>query len=204
MKTLTNIHSGQQPVGDIKNMYFVLRHTLSQYQQPKPLVSETRVKKNQQYSPRRSRTENDRSFARFLATIEALYRATKHDESEHLSHMIVYLKHDTPACFMCDKTTVDMHQLSNRKGSGQYLRFGHAPLPNKIVLFEMTGTLINVDSSSALDKEVPMCSTCYAQRIMPCDYFAPKVCLAECTAAHTIMRRHWEKGGFWDCYTTFY
>jgi len=177
-------------------MHFVLRHTVSQYQQPESLVSETRVKKKQQYSPRRSRTGNDSSFARFLATIEALYRATKHDEAEHLSHLIVYLNHDTPTCFMCDKLTADMHQLRNRKGSGEYLRFGHSPLPNEVVWFEMTGTHLNVDTSSALDKGIPICSTCYAQRNMPCDYYAPEVCLAECTAAQTIMRRHWEKGGF--------
>ena len=182
----------------------ILRHTVFKYQHPGRTICETCLPQYQRYNSRGSCTENDRAFARFLAAIEALHRATERVQGEQHSNLIVHLNHDTPTCFICDKTTADMHQLMNRKGNGQYLRFGPVSVSNEIVEFKMTGTYLNVDTSSALEKEIPICSTCYAQRIMPCDYYAPKTRLAECTAAHTIMRRHWQNGGSFDCCTTVY
>ena len=182
----------------------ILRHTAFKHPHAERLISETRVPAHQVYNPKSSRKHNDRAFGRFLATIQALYCATKDAEGEHDSNLIVHLNHDTPTCFMCDKTTADMHPLMNRKGNGQYLRFGPVSVPNEIVQFKMTGTYLNVDTSSAFEKEIPICSTCYAQRIAPCDYYAPQTCLAEHTAARTIMRRHWQNGGFFDCCTTVY
>jgi len=182
----------------------ILRHTEFKYPHSEGHIRETRVPLCQLHNSRCSRTQNDRAFARFLATIEALYSEKKGVEGEHHTNLIVHLNHDKPTCFMCDKTTADMHQLRNRKANGQYLRFGSVCVPNKIVVSETMGTYLNVDTSSAFDEEIPICSTCYAQRIMPCDYYAPEVCLAECTAAHNIMRRHWQNGGLFDCCTTVY
>jgi len=182
----------------------IVRHSACKYPHAHRLISETRVPTRQVYHSKSSRKYNDRAFGRFFATIQALYRATKDAEGAHHANLIVHLNHDTPTCFMCDKTTADMHPLTNRKGNGQYLRFGPVSVPSEMVQFKMTGTYLNVDTSSAFEKEIPICSTCYAQRIAPCDYYAPQTCLTEHTAAQTIMRRHWQNGGFFDCCTTVY
>jgi len=176
----------------------LLRHTEFQYPHPESLICETRVPQHQLYNSRRSRTQNDRAFARFLATVEALYCPTG-----QRSFLTVSLDHDTPTCFICDKMTATMHQLCRRKDSGQFLRFGPVPPPHEAIVFAMTGVYLNVNSSGEFNTGIPMCSTCFAARqSLPRDHYSPEVHMAECKAAKTIMHRHWKKGGSWDCCTT--
>jgi len=183
----------------------ILRHTEFKYPHPETLLCETRVPQHQQYNPRRSRQQNDRAFVRFLATIEALYCPTGRVKAENRSHLTVYLDHDTPTCFICDKMTTNMHQLRHRKDDGQYLRFGPVPSPHEPTVFAMTGVNLNVNTSGEFSTGVPMCSTCFAARQHePRDHFSPEVHEAECKAAKAIMHRQWKKGLSWDVCTSTY
>ena len=175
----------------------VLRHTEFCPPHAETLLDETRVPRHQRYDARRSRTQNDCAFVSFLGAVQALLCPT--------GYLTVYVTHDTPTCFMCDKSPATMHQRPHRKGNGRLLRLGPAPPAHEAVVFDMTGAYLNVDTSAEFDQNLPMCSTCFAaEQSAPCDFFSPAVHEAECKAAESIMHRHWEKGGSWDCCTTIY
>jgi len=176
-----------------------IRHTEFCYPQPESLFTETRVPRHQRYDARRSQAQNSRAFASFLSAVQALYCP-----AGRVKNLTVSVKHDTSTCFMCDKMTATMHQLRNRKGNGRFLRLGPVPPAHEPVVFEMTGVYLNVDTSAIIDVSLPMCSTCFAETLVPCDYFSPEKHMRDCKAAKSIMHRHWKKSGSWDCCSTMY
>jgi len=177
----------------------VVRYEEFRYPQTPTLVHETRIPRHHLYHPKRSHAYNTRAFRRLLASLEAL-----HSDDLH-SHTTVFVTHDTNTCFLCEKTSDDMILLYHRKGSSQFLPLGKPPPEDGGDLYSMRGLYLRVDTSDEYNKEVPICPACFSTHATALyDPLCPATRKAECARAESIMYRHWQRGGSWDCRSTIF
>lgn len=135
---------------------------------------------HQLFDARRSKTNNARSFRRYLATVRGLHQA---------SHGSSYaaVEHSGAACLVCARTDGPMHNAFHRK-CGTMLRLDDARAQDTQ---GQQGFFVEVDCDYNV-QQLPMCATCLAQQTESCEPGRPH----DLGPAEAVLRRCWRQQAF--------